>query len=240
MTEPTTTSWQSLSALADGEVDASAAAALAAAWRDDATLRRRWHAYHLIGDALRSEELAVGDGDAAFLRRLRERLEREPVVLAPAAVERPAEVAAAVAVGAGSVRVRPARLRRWAPPAAVAAGFVVVAGALTVLGTPGDPAAPAAPAPLLAQAPQAPAPQAPAPQATVPVVAAAPQLVGPVVPEELAERNEPTYVLVRDARIDEYLAAHKQFGGSTALGVPSGFLRSATYEGPSGAMPASH
>ena len=235
MTEPTTTSWQSLSALADGEVDASAAAALAAAWRDDATLRRRWHAYHLIGDALRSEELAAGDGDAAFLRRLRERLEREPVVLAPAAVERPAEVAAAVAVGAGSVRVRPARLRRWAPPAAVAAGFVVVAGALTVLRTPGDPAAPATTAPQLALALQA-----PAPQATVPVVAAAPQLVGPVVPEELAERNEPTYVLVRDARIDEYLAAHKQFGGSTALGVPSGFLRSATYEGPSGAMPASH
>jgi sigma-E factor negative regulatory protein RseA len=235
MTEPdTTTSWQSLSALADGEVDAGAAASLAAAWRDDAALRRRWHAYHLIGDALRSDELAAGAGDAAFLRRLRERLEREPVVLAPAALERPAALAAPIAVGAHG-RARPVRLRRWGPPAAVAAGFVVVAGALTVLRTPGEPAAPDAVAPQLALAPQA-----PAPQAAVPVVAAAaPQLVGPVVPEELAQRNEPAYVLVRDARIDEYLAAHKQFGGSTALGVPSGFLRSATYEGPAGAVPAS-
>jgi sigma-E factor negative regulatory protein RseA len=36
--------------------------------------------------------------------------------------------------------------------------------------------------------------------------------------------------LIRDARLDQYLAAHKQFGGSTALGAPSGFLRSATSE----------
>ena len=35
---------------------------------------------------------------------------------------------------------------------------------------------------------------------------------------------------VRDAQLDRYLAAHKQFAGSSALGVPSGFLRSATIE----------
>ena len=34
--------------------------------------------------------------------------------------------------------------------------------------------------------------------------------------------------LIRDARLDSYLAAHKQFAGTSALGVPSGFLRSAT------------
>ena len=33
---------------------------------------------------------------------------------------------------------------------------------------------------------------------------------------------------IRDARLDRYLAAHKQFAGSSALGVPSVFLRSAT------------
>jgi sigma-E factor negative regulatory protein RseA len=36
--------------------------------------------------------------------------------------------------------------------------------------------------------------------------------------------------LIRDARLDRYLAAHKQFAGSSALGVPSGFLRNATAE----------
>jgi sigma-E factor negative regulatory protein RseA len=38
--------------------------------------------------------------------------------------------------------------------------------------------------------------------------------------------------LVRDARLQRYLAAHKQFGGSSALGVPSGFLRAATSQPP--------
>jgi sigma-E factor negative regulatory protein RseA len=38
--------------------------------------------------------------------------------------------------------------------------------------------------------------------------------------------------MIRDVRLQQYLAAHKQFGGSTALGVPSGFLRSATVDVP--------
>ena len=44
---------EDLSALVDGEVDASLAAALSGQWRDDAALRSRWHAYQLIGDVLR-------------------------------------------------------------------------------------------------------------------------------------------------------------------------------------------
>ena len=39
--------------------------------------------------------------------------------------------------------------------------------------------------------------------------------------------------VIRDARLEHYLAAHKQFAGSSALGVPSGFLRGATAEVPS-------
>jgi sigma-E factor negative regulatory protein RseA len=42
----------------------------------------------------------------------------------------------------------------------------------------------------------------------------------------------PSGQMIRDARLQQYLAAHKQFGGSTALGVPSGFLRSATVDVP--------
>ncbi|TXC65488.1 hypothetical protein FSC37_03410 [Piscinibacter aquaticus] len=34
--------------------------------------------------------------------------------------------------------------------------------------------------------------------------------------------------LIRDARLDRYLAAHQRFAGASALGVPSSFLRSAT------------
>ena len=38
--------------------------------------------------------------------------------------------------------------------------------------------------------------------------------------------------LIRDARLERYFAAHEQFGGSSALGVPSGFLRAATTQAP--------
>jgi sigma-E factor negative regulatory protein RseA len=38
--------------------------------------------------------------------------------------------------------------------------------------------------------------------------------------------------LIRDAQLDRYLAAHKQFAGSSALGVPSAFLRGATVDAP--------
>lgn len=37
-------------------------------------------------------------------------------------------------------------------------------------------------------------------------------------------------VMIRDSRLDELLAAHKQSGGATALQMPSGFLRNATFE----------
>lgn len=40
----------------------------------------------------------------------------------------------------------------------------------------------------------------------------------------------PHGIIVRDARLDELLAAHKQVGGNSALQIPSGFLRNATFE----------
>jgi sigma-E factor negative regulatory protein RseA len=38
--------------------------------------------------------------------------------------------------------------------------------------------------------------------------------------------------MMRDPGLDKLLAAHRQFGGATALGTSSGFLRNATFEGP--------
>jgi sigma-E factor negative regulatory protein RseA len=38
--------------------------------------------------------------------------------------------------------------------------------------------------------------------------------------------------LLRDPRLDRYLSAHQQFAGSSALGVPSGFLRNAAADVP--------
>lgn len=38
--------------------------------------------------------------------------------------------------------------------------------------------------------------------------------------------------VIRDARLDRYLAAHKQFAGSSVLGMSSGFVRAAAAEAP--------
>jgi sigma-E factor negative regulatory protein RseA len=74
-----------LSALADGEADAGEVGRVCAAWAGaEAQTRRCWHAYQLIGDVLRSEDLASPPGrDRAFLERLNARLDDEPAMLAP-------------------------------------------------------------------------------------------------------------------------------------------------------------
>jgi sigma-E factor negative regulatory protein RseA len=37
-------------------------------------------------------------------------------------------------------------------------------------------------------------------------------------------------VMIRDPQLDALLAAHRQFGGTSALQMPAGFLRRATFE----------
>lgn len=219
---------EGLSALIDGEADARVAAAVSAAWRDDGAVRSRWHRYQLIGDVMRSDELAGCGRDAAFLAAVRARLAAEPVVLAPAAPSVGVEVDRQAVNVEAAGRASRSWARRWAPPAALAAGFMVVAvGAMTVLRPTSDAAGPA-----LAQGTI----PAPAPAVTARAVVDAPSFAAQSAPVTLAAETEPAperaaAVLIRDPRLDDYLAAHKQFGGSSALGVPSGFLRSATHEG---------
>ncbi len=105
---------QLLSSVADGQANPEQLAQATRLWREDAQARATWHTYHLIGDVLRSDELACDPArDVQFLSALRGRLALEPAVLAPVAT-----VARRVAW-------------RWPSLAAVAAGFTVVAiGAL--------------------------------------------------------------------------------------------------------------
>ena len=82
-----------LSALVDGRLAGDDfAIALNHLETDDGALAQ-WHAYHVIGDVLRSPDLADAGGDMAFLRRLETRLADEPApTLAPSehAVSHPA------------------------------------------------------------------------------------------------------------------------------------------------------
>ncbi len=80
-------------------------------------MRADWHVYQLIGDVLRSDDMAATPArDAAFLEGLRQRLKDEPVPMAPAPLP-----------------VRAPAARRWMTPAAAVAGFVAVGVAVVVL-----------------------------------------------------------------------------------------------------------
>lgn len=202
-----------LSALVDGELDAESTQRACQHWRDDGHARVRWHAYHLIGDVLRSDALAsVAEHDERFLQRLRERLTAEPAVLAPEPLE----------------FIAPARraATRWAwlAPAAVAAGFMAVASVLVV--TQVTPVTPGGDGVVLARA---------APERRAIMATAAPPAGGRMVAAGGIVESQTLVVdrnLVRDARLDRYLTAHMEFGGSSALGAPSGFLRAATTRAP--------
>ena len=118
---------EALSALADGEAQSSEVARACAAWKDQPDARATWHAYQMIGDVMRSDDLAHAGEGSAFLKNFRERLAQEPVVLAPnaAATQRPSVAPVTQPLAAPMLR-----RRAWAGPMAVAAGFVMVVGAL--------------------------------------------------------------------------------------------------------------
>jgi sigma-E factor negative regulatory protein RseA len=187
---------QALSALMDGDgIDAELACR---AWRDDAGLRADWHAYHVIGEVMRSDDVrCVPRHDAQFLVRLRERLATQPVLLAPAGARR------RLAVG-----------RHWLAPLTVAAGFVAVAGVLVVMRV----AMPTGPAQessaLLANSIASPPPVA------VRAAAADPAAVTPSSSAAGARGVDGT--LIRSAELDRYLAAHKQYSDTSALAMPGG------------------
>ncbi len=191
---------EQLSALADGELGAEEVARACANWRKGASSQATWHTYHLIGDVLRSDDLASSPrADRMMLDNVRDRLAREPVVFAPAPTLQPA---------------RADRRQRnpwpWAALSAVAAGFAGVAGVLVVLGgTSIDSSLPK----------------------TGISDAGLPATISSAASRSFDQSSQAVLAdgrLVRDARLDRYLDAHKHFSGVSALGVPSTFLRGAT------------
>jgi sigma-E factor negative regulatory protein RseA len=147
---------------------------------------------------------------------LRQRLAVEPVVLAPEVVTEPAVQQPTVPQVANAGR---GSRWSWMAPSAVAAGFVLVAGALVVTRGPTLPGS-AAPS-TLASSQGGEAPQV----VSAPTLAASETAFEPQV---LVANGR----VLRDRRLERYLAAHQQFAGTTALGVPSGFLRNAAAEVP--------
>jgi sigma-E factor negative regulatory protein RseA len=203
--EPTDRSGQqeALSSLMDGEGQEGEQACRA--WRDDANARADWHAYHLIGELLRSDQVRVDAGrDAAFLGRLRQRLATEPLLLAPAVQ---------------AVAPRAARRQAWVAPMAVAAGFVAVAGVLVLTRVA---------APEGAASERSANVSAPAAEQRVPTQQGLVVSNGPAV----SQVSGATGQLIRNAELDRYLAAHQQYNATSALAAPGGAVRKAATVAP--------
>lgn len=178
--------WVALSSLVDGEADALEQARCLALWHEDSHVRERWHRYQLIGDAMRSAELAeTAMDDAAFLQALRTRMALEPPrVAAVAPVAR--------------TRAHP----RWMAPVAMAAGVGAVALTLNSLW------------------PQSAPPGTELAAAAVRLPASAVAAPGPTQVHVVNGQ------LIRDARLDRYLAAHRQSATGAALQMPGAVVRS--------------
>jgi negative regulator of sigma E activity len=178
---------EALSALMDGELPPAEAARLLDAMNHDPELRELWRRHHQLSGLLSGHAQMVVDG-GALANRIRESLDREPVVLAPR------RRAAGVTWTTG---------RALALAASVALVAVVVA-----LGLTGERAASPAPAPL-AQAPSANAP------GTLPaVVLAGGQPSALQTTPEPAASTRLTWNDARpgvEARLNGYLMNHNEY-----------------------------
>lgn len=223
---------EQLSALADGELpDEEWAQALDFA-RTDAG-RETWQLYQLVGDVLRSPELARHKhDDGAFLARLRQNLAQEPLhgsnnIAVPTAPVLVQEVAAQTTTVLPKAAANDS-VFRWKMVAGVASLATVASLAWSTWGGSGNPGMAAG---------QWAASTVPA---AAPVVAMSKPLAPPVAapnPVAVAQADKPqsppaSAVMLRDPRLDELLAAHQQFHGASALQLPANFLRNANFESP--------
>lgn len=201
-----------LSALADGQLSGNALTqALEFSSQDEG--RETWQLYQLVGDVLRSPELArpVDNGD--FLARLRTQLAQEAAPVAQATASSPTAPAQPVLTQfTPPPQAANDSVFRWKMVAGLASLAAVATLVWSAVGGLGGP-------PAGAQMAAVPAP-----------VTASVSVQAPAV--SLADNQAPQQVMIRDPRLDELLAAHKQFGGTSALQLPAGFLRNANFEAP--------
>ncbi len=202
--KPTMQAKEMLSALADGQLpsdDLGAALQVCQDGESASPALASWNTYHLIGEVLRSPALAVQGADPAFVSQIKQRLVQESWITT--------EPRSSGFESANRTRKAAASELNHHGRAAndgmfrwkLVAGLASLAAVSTIAWHASGLSVPDS-APQLAQASESPQ-----------LVVASPQ--GP---------------MVRDAKLEELLAAHKQFAGISAFQEPSGFLHQATFD----------
>lgn len=198
-----------LSALVDGELDAADCSQALHLQRGPAELAQQWHTYHLIGDVLRANSFqlpATGRGDdSLFVTRFNQRLSERLAVESIAPADKTPAAMPAEPVARTDFAVKQAANDGNGRWKMLAG--VACMGTVAALAWSVSGLGADSGRQMAQTLPGAPPSQ---------VVVASPQ--GP---------------MVRDVRLEELLAAHKQMGG-TSLPVPSGFLRNANFENQAG------
>lgn len=208
--KPFITTSELLSALADGQLgDEELSVALDACAHDDASLDC-WNTYHLIGDVLRAPAQArISMAADSELAFVRRLHSRLAQESIASVAPTPVETVAVPAQPLATVvHHRGAASNDSSFRWKLLAGVASLAAVSAIAWNASVFLAPSA-LPQLAQS-------------------AAPQIV-------LTSAQGP---MVRDARLDELLAAHRQFGVASALQESSGFLRNAAFELPQDAQAA--
>ncbi|RGE46844.1 anti-sigma factor [Comamonas testosteroni] len=249
---------EQLSALVDGESESlHMQAVLSFAESDEG--QQSWRMYHLIGDVLRSPELAHHSRHDV-LSGVRAHMEREPlnpnIQQALRGIELPGitgELEQVAAADDGKLRANGAKVvsmpARQAANASVfrwkmAAGFASVAAVAAVgwgvmvagggfSGRQGTQLAALTPSAVMASAPAAAAPAAVNSLASLQV--AAPEASMPLGAQAQSSTAVAVSgpngqtVMLRDSRLDELLAAHPQYSSAPNLQMPASFLRNASF-----------
>lgn len=217
---------EQVSALADGHLQGEAFAKAIEAIGAEGESRAAWQAYHVVGDVLRSGSHSPCSDTSAFLARFQQRMAAEPVMVVP--VQEPVAVPVAMPVQRRAEAANEP-VFRWKLVAGAASLMAVAAISWTLVGN-GSPV-PQGGAQLASVQQQ----QQPAVNSVLAAAAAnngnGPQAVSnTLTPTRVIVGNGNPQVMLRDPRLDQLLEAHQQAGGASQM--PSGFLRNATFEGP--------
>ncbi|MGJ7562792.1 sigma-E factor negative regulatory protein [Variovorax sp. GB1R11] len=214
---------EQVSALADGHLQGEAFAQAIESVCADGEARAAWLAYHVAGDVLRSGSHAPCSDSSAFLARFQQRLAAEPVVSAPAAVPVVTPLALPVQRRAEAANEP---VFRWKLVAGAASLMAVAAISWTLVGN--GAAVPQVGAQVASVQQQ----QQPAVNSVLAAAAFGSDqpAANTLTPTRVIVGNGNPQVMLRDPRLDQLLEAHQQAGGASQM--PSGFLRNATFEGP--------
>jgi sigma-E factor negative regulatory protein RseA len=206
MTQETMNDHEVISALADGQLRGDEFVRAVNLLELSSEHRSTWHAYHAVGDMMRTGACQTIERDSAFLQRLRLSLTQEPqpsqgVTVAVAVLKEGSVETIANSGPAGNDALF--RWKAWGGLFSVIAVSFVAWQLFTGAETPRG----------LAQVDPS----------TVPIPA-----IGKNEPSSLSV-TEGQAVMIRDPRLGALLAAHQQLGGTSAFQNPTGFVRSATF-----------